>query len=208
MCDITNTTTSKRQYTRQTSTIDKANINRHSFVIPVSFQQFEAIQKGWKGKWQRYFLFIHLSKSDFLWFETRRDNKMRDCGTQVIIILRRTIEEINTPNRLIKNDFDDIFDVCSLQYFISTTTSPYQTRHVHIDWLQTSQNTDFAENIRAIKEYQSTLDRPTSFFATGRLGSYSGNAVTDRVPGGRQIIWRRHHLETLRYVWILRKPEV
>lgn len=188
--------------------IDKANINRHSLVIPVSFQQFEAIQKGSKGKWQWYFLFIHLSESDFLCFVTRRDNKMRDCGTQVIIILRRTMEEINTSNRLIKNNFDDIFDVYSLQYFISKTISPYQTKHVLIDWLQTSQNTDFAENIRAIKEYQSTLDRPTSFFATGRLGSYSGNTVTDRVPGVRQIIWSRHHLEILRYVWILRKPEV
>jgi len=67
--------------------IDKANINRHSLAILVSFQQYEAIQKGWKGKDGK------ANDSDFLFIISasptssalRRDKRMRVVGLKKLL---------------------------------------------------------------------------------------------------------------------------
>lgn len=173
----------------------QANINRHSLAIRVSSQQYEAIQKGWKSKWQRLFLFIisaSPTSSALKRDETKKKARLWDSRNYCTMK-----DHWRNKHIYVQCYFSDIASTwpckTSLSEFILRTNF---TEH----WL--------CWKYRAINEYQSTLDHPTFFFATGRQGSCSGNIVSDRIPRVRLIMWRRHHLKTLRYIWIPRKAEV
>ena len=113
--------------------IDKANINRHSLAILVSFQQYEAIQKGWKGKDGR------ANDSDFLYQRVRLPllwDEKKEC--ELWDLRNYCTMKDDWRNKYIYNITLVIlhpYDYIAMQNKAS------------LYWVQITQNTGFAENI-------------------------------------------------------------